>query len=144
MHCENPPCVKVCPVQATYKDEEGLVHQNYARCIGCRFCTVACPYGARYFNWHKPEWEDSMSAYLNPDRIEGDGDLQGPAVRPAGVVEKCTFCIQRRQNSVQTIICPPAYKPVPLRRAILATWMIRIVQYPHLRTVRARFAFWKK
>lgn len=102
MHCENPPCVKVCPVQATYKDDQGLVRQNYARCIGCRFCTVACPYGVRYFNWYAPEWAgmlhetpQSVAAYHNPDRIEGDGVLEGPAVRPKGVVEKCTFCIHR-------------------------------------------------
>jgi len=95
MHCENPPCIKVCPVQATYKDDEGLVRQNYERCIGCRFCTVACPYGVRYFNWYEPEWEGSLSEYSNPDRVEGDGSLEGPAIRPNGVVEKCTFCIHR-------------------------------------------------
>ena len=95
MHCENPPCIKVCPVQATYRDEEGLVRQNYARCIGCRFCTVACPYGVRYFNWQVPQWEGNLAEHLNPDRVEGDDDLEGTAVRPKGVVEKCTFCIQR-------------------------------------------------
>lgn len=95
MHCENPPCIKVCPVQATFKDGEGLVRQNYARCIGCRFCTVACPYGVRYFNWEAPQWEGALSDHLNPDRLEGPGDLEGPAVRPVGVVEKCTFCIHR-------------------------------------------------
>lgn len=95
MHCENPPCIKVCPVRATYKDEEGLVRQNYDRCIGCRFCTVACPYGVRYFNWHEPEWEGALAEYRNPDRIEGPDTLEGPAVRPLGVVEKCTFCIHR-------------------------------------------------
>lgn len=95
MHCENPPCVKVCPVQATYKDEEGLVRQNYDRCIGCRFCTVACPYGVRYFNWYEPEWEDGMEQFLNPDKIESAGVSAGPAVRPKGVVEKCTYCVHR-------------------------------------------------
>jgi menaquinone reductase, iron-sulfur cluster-binding subunit len=95
MHCDNPPCIKVCPVQATYIDDEGLVRQNYARCIGCRFCTVACPYSVRYFTWHEPEWEESLVEYLNPDRIETRGTLEGPAVRPVGVVEKCTFCIHR-------------------------------------------------
>ena len=95
MHCENPPCIKVCPVKATYRDEEGLVRQNYERCIGCRFCTVACPYGVRYFNWHEPEWEGSLAEYHNPDRIVGDGILEGPAIRPLGVVEKCTFCLHR-------------------------------------------------
>ncbi|MDX1688154.1 MAG: 4Fe-4S dicluster domain-containing protein [Candidatus Promineifilaceae bacterium] len=95
MHCANPPCIKVCPVRATYKDEEGLVRQNYDRCIGCRFCTVACPYGVRYFNWHKPEWDGELAEANNPDRLEGQGVLEGPAVRPLGVVEKCTFCIHR-------------------------------------------------
>jgi Fe-S-cluster-containing dehydrogenase component len=95
MHCENPPCIKVCPVGATFKNDEGIVEQNYARCIGCRFCTVGCPYGVRYFNWHKPEWNPEIAAHLNPDRIEGSGVLEGPAVRPQGVVEKCTFCIHR-------------------------------------------------
>jgi len=94
-HCDNPPCIKVCPVQATYRDEAGLVRQNYARCIGCRFCTVACPYGVRYYNWYKPQASAEMQAYHNPDRIEGRGVLEGPAERPQGVVEKCTFCIHR-------------------------------------------------
>jgi molybdopterin-containing oxidoreductase family iron-sulfur binding subunit len=95
MHCENPPCVKVCPVQATYIDEEGLVRQNYDRCIGCRFCTVACPYGVRYFNWFEPEWTPEMAHHLSPDKVVGEDSLEGPAVRITGIVEKCTFCIQR-------------------------------------------------
>lgn len=95
MHCANPPCIKVCPVRATFVDEEGLVRQNYDRCIGCRFCTVACPYGVRYFNWHKPEWDGDLAQANSPDRLEGTGILEGPAVRPLGVVEKCTFCIHR-------------------------------------------------
>ncbi len=95
MHCENPPCVKVCPVQATYVDEEGLVRQNYDRCIGCRFCTVACPYGVRYFNWFEPEWTPEMARHLSPDKVVGADSLEGPAVRIKGIVEKCTFCIQR-------------------------------------------------
>ncbi len=95
MHCENPPCVKVCPVQATFKDEDGLVRQNYARCIGCRFCTVACPYGVRYFNWAQPEWSPELARQLNPDAVKGPGSLEGPAPRPRGVVEKCTYCIHR-------------------------------------------------
>ena len=85
-HCENPPCVKVCPVGATYKDEEsGLVLQLYDRCIGCRYCTVACPYGARYFNWYAPVFPAGTERYLNPD----------VPVRPKGVVEKCVYCSHR-------------------------------------------------
>jgi Fe-S-cluster-containing dehydrogenase component len=99
MHCENPACIKVCPVQATYKDEEGIVHQNYDRCIGCRFCTVACPYGVRYFEWSAPQWESPMNAYQNPDKISSLGTLEGPAVRPKGVVEKCTYCVHRLRKA---------------------------------------------
>jgi len=99
MHCENPPCVKVCPVQATHQDEDGIVHQNYKRCIGCRFCTVACPYGVRYFNWAEPQWDPQMARHLNPDRLVGEDALEGPAMRPRGVVEKCTFCFHRLEKA---------------------------------------------
>ena len=99
MHCENPPCIKVCPVGATFINAEGIVEQNYARCIGCRFCTVGCPYGVRYFNWHNPQWEAPLADHLNPDRVEDVGVLEGPAVRPLGVVEKCTYCIHRLQKA---------------------------------------------
>jgi len=99
MHCENPPCVKVCPVQATFIDEEGLVRQNYDRCIGCRFCTVACPYGVRYFNWYAPEWSPELARHLTPDKVTGPGSSEGPAIRPKGVVEKCTYCIHRLEKA---------------------------------------------
>ncbi len=88
-HCDNPPCVRVCPVGATYKNPEGLVGQIYGRCIGCRYCTAACPYTARYFNWQEPEWPEPMKEHLNPD----------VSVRPKGVVEKCTLCHHRLQNA---------------------------------------------
>jgi Fe-S-cluster-containing dehydrogenase component len=85
-HCEDPPCVKVCPVGATYQDEEqGLVLQRYERCIGCRYCAVACPYGVRYFNWYEQEWPESFEQYQNPDI----------PIRPKGVIEKCTYCVHR-------------------------------------------------
>jgi molybdopterin-containing oxidoreductase family iron-sulfur binding subunit len=89
MQCDDPPCIKVCPVSATYKNPEGLVAQIYPRCIGCRYCTNACPYTVKYFNWYLPEWPQDMQNYLNPD----------VAVRPKGVVEKCTFCVQRLQKA---------------------------------------------
>jgi Fe-S-cluster-containing dehydrogenase component len=91
MHCENPPCVKVCPVAATFKNEDGSVLVNYDRCIGCRFCTTACPYAVRYFNWHAPQFPAPMNQALNPD----------VPVRPKGVVEKCTFCIHRLEKAMQ-------------------------------------------
>jgi len=89
MHCEKPPCIKVCPAKATRQDEEGLVGQAYARCIGCRYCTTACPYTARQFNWTRPEWPKPMEQALNPD----------VSVRPRGVVEKCSFCHHRLQKA---------------------------------------------
>lgn len=87
MHCEHPPCIKVCPVQATYQDEDGVNGQIYARCIGCRYCMTACPYSVRYFNWSEPEWPDGAEMSLSPD----------VSLRPKGVVEKCTFCHHRLQ-----------------------------------------------
>jgi Fe-S-cluster-containing dehydrogenase component len=92
MHCENPPCVMVCPVGATYVDEEGLVRMNYDRCIGCRYCTTACPYAIRYFNWYAPRYpadDDDRLNYLNPNVPR----------RPVGVVEKCSFCIHRLEQA---------------------------------------------
>jgi molybdopterin-containing oxidoreductase family iron-sulfur binding subunit len=92
MHCENPPCVKVCPVDATYQDDEGLVNQVWDRCIGCRYCEVACPYSRRYFNWKEPELPESFRNLLNPD----------VAPRPEGVIEKCTFCQHRLRRHKET------------------------------------------
>ncbi|MBI4616801.1 MAG: 4Fe-4S dicluster domain-containing protein [Planctomycetes bacterium] len=88
MHCEHPPCVKVCPVGATYQSEDGITAQIHARCIGCRYCTVACPYTVRCFNWFTPQWPEEFRRMLNPD----------VSLRPKGVVEKCTFCVQRIQR----------------------------------------------
>ena len=99
MHCSNPACIKVCPVQATYIDADGIVRVNYNRCIGCRFCTIACPYGVRYFNWEAPSWDPEMAQHLNPDYVSLAGSLEGPAPRPKGVVEKCTFCVHRLRKA---------------------------------------------
>lgn len=89
MHCEHPPCVKVCPVSATQLSDDGIVGQIFARCIGCRYCTTACPYTVRHFNWYSPTWPEPMQKGLNPD----------VSVRPKGVVEKCTFCHHRLQKA---------------------------------------------
>ena len=85
MHCADPPCVKVGPVGATYKDPDGFTMQIWDRCIGCRYCMVACPYSRRSFNWSEPQWTALEQQMLNPD----------VATRPKGVVEKCTFCHHR-------------------------------------------------
>src|SRR5574341_1081825 len=67
MHCDNPPCVRVCPVAATYINDEGIVGQVYPRCIGCRYCTNACPYTVRQFNWFSPAVPDTYREGTNPD-----------------------------------------------------------------------------
>ena len=81
-HCDNPPCVRVCPVQATWKRQDGIVMMDWHRCIGCRYCVAACPYGSRSFNWFDPR---PYIAELNPDF----------PTRTKGVVEKCNFCEER-------------------------------------------------
>jgi len=88
--CRNPACVKSCPVGATWKEEDGIVVIDYDWCIGCRGCMAACPYGARHFNWAEAE---IPAEELNPNM-----HYPGNRPRPRGVVEKCTFCIQRTRK----------------------------------------------
>lgn len=86
MHCEHAPCVEVCPVGATYHRPDGLVTMDYDKCIGCRYCQVACPYGARYFNWAVNDQPNPMSPEWGTPEVDR---------RPRGVAEKCTFCAHR-------------------------------------------------
>ncbi len=95
-HCENPPCVRVCPTKATWKREDGLVMMDWHRCIGCRYCMAACPYGSRSFNWMDPR---PVLSRQNPDF----------PTRTKGVVEKCTFCderLARGELPACVIACP--------------------------------------
>ena len=86
--CDEPPCVEVCPQRAIeYDPRTGIVGQIPVRCLGCRYCMIACPYHTRSFNWWSPEWPEGMEASLNPD----------VSIRQRGVVEKCNFCVQRLQ-----------------------------------------------
>lgn len=88
--CEKAPCTKVCPVQATWTENDGIVVVDYNWCIGCRYCMAACPYGARKFNWKK--------ASVPKEELNPDTHYLGNRPRPVGVVEKCTFCMQRTRE----------------------------------------------
>jgi molybdopterin-containing oxidoreductase family iron-sulfur binding subunit len=87
-HCDNPPCVSVCPTKATFKRADGLVMMDYHRCIGCRYCMAACPYGARSFNWRDPK---PVLRTVDPSY----------PTRTKGVVEKCNFCDERLSKGLQ-------------------------------------------
>jgi molybdopterin-containing oxidoreductase family iron-sulfur binding subunit len=86
-HCDDSPCAQVCPTGATWMEPDGIVVIDYDWCIGCRYCMAACPYGARHFNWGEPG--------LPADQVNPNMHLLGNRPRPKGVVEKCSFCIQR-------------------------------------------------
>jgi len=93
-HCDRPPCVRVCPTQATWKRQsDGIVMMDMHRCIGCRYCMAACPYGSRSFNWRDPR--DYIA------REENGGFLSDFPTRTKGVVEKCNFCAERLRDGLQ-------------------------------------------
>ncbi|MFC1848909.1 sulfate reduction electron transfer complex DsrMKJOP subunit DsrO [candidate division CSSED10-310 bacterium] len=87
-HCDNPPCVRVCPTQATWGRDDGIVMMDQHRCIGCRYCIAACPYGSRSFNYKDPR------LFLKTQNPEYP-------TRTLGVVEKCTFCAERLAKNLQ-------------------------------------------
>lgn len=91
MHCSQAPCEPVCPVYATYHTPEGINMQVYNRCIGTRYCAVNCHWHVRFFNFWQPKWPESLQNQLNPN----------VTVRSRGVMEKCTFCIQRINHAEQ-------------------------------------------
>ena len=91
-HCENAPCEPVCPVFATYHNDQGLNVQVYNRCIGTRYCANNCPYQVRFFNWWEPKWPERLRNQLNSD----------VSIRSRGIMERCSFCIQRiRRGELQ-------------------------------------------
>ena len=93
MQCENPPCVRACPVKATWMETDGVVVIDYDWCIGCRYCMTACPYWARHFNWNEPE--------LPPEELNPITHYLGNRPRSKGVMEKCMFCVQRTRKGQQ-------------------------------------------
>jgi Fe-S-cluster-containing dehydrogenase component len=97
LHCQNAPCVEVCPVGATYHRDDGLVIMDYDRCIGCRYCQVACPYDARSFNWDVRADENPYVPTYGVPEVDR---------RPRGVVEKCTFCVHRIDAALKSGLMP--------------------------------------
>ncbi|MDO9262240.1 MAG: 4Fe-4S dicluster domain-containing protein [Flavobacteriaceae bacterium] len=100
-HCENPPCVSVCPTEATWKEKDGIVVVDYDWCIGCRYCSASCPYDGRRFNWGQPHVPEAA--------VNKNQHYLGNRLRKKGVMEKCTFCIQRSrsgQNPACVDACP--------------------------------------
>lgn len=89
-HCENAPCIKACPTKATWQEPDGIVVVDYDWCIGCRYCLAACPYWGRRFNWGDPE--------VPKEEIARKQHYLGNRMRVKGVMEKCTFCIQRTRK----------------------------------------------
>lgn len=97
LHCQDAPCVAVCPVGATFVRDDGLVMMDYQKCIGCRYCQVACPYGARSFNWEQRS---------GPSGYQGEWGSAEVELRPRGVVEKCTFCAHRLDRGLAQGLIP--------------------------------------
>jgi Fe-S-cluster-containing dehydrogenase component len=95
--CQDAPCVSVCPVKANTIRDDGIVMIDYDRCIGCRYCQIACPYDARHFNWEQFTGDNpSVPAWGQPE----------VARRPRGVVEKCSFCYQRIDRGLAAGLTP--------------------------------------
>jgi len=92
--CDNPPCVKACPTKATWREPDGIVVVDYDWCIGCRYCMAACPYWGRRFNWNTPE--------IPTEEITTKQHYLGNRQRVRGMMEKCTFCIQRSRKGKMT------------------------------------------
>jgi Fe-S-cluster-containing dehydrogenase component len=107
-HCDAAPCEPVCPTYASHHTAEGLNAQVYNRCIGTRYCANACPYNVRFFEFFNPVWEKPLHLQLNPD----------VSVRGVGVMEKCTFCVQRIKAAQRNARSPTAKSNRPARRRV--------------------------
>jgi Fe-S-cluster-containing dehydrogenase component len=119
-HCDNPPCVRVCPTKATWKRPDGIVMMDQHRCIGCRYCIAGCPYGSRSFNWQDPR--PFITTGIRPEY----------PTRMKGVVEKCTFCTERLVKGL-----PPACVEVCNKVAGPGTMMFGDIRDPSSEVARA-------
>jgi phenylacetyl-CoA:acceptor oxidoreductase subunit 1 len=108
MHCANPPCVKVCPAGATFKMKDGVVVVDSDKCVGCRYCMMACPYGARYFQPTKEYYYDEAT----PNATAGIKS------HPAGVVSKCDLCSERVKGGQE----PACVEACPTNARIYGDW----------------------
>ena len=97
LHCQEAPCTKVCPVGATWVREDGIVAMDYDRCIGCRYCEVACPYDVRRFNWGTIDTENAYQPTWGVAEVDR---------RERGVAEKCTFCVHRIDRGLSQGLTP--------------------------------------
>jgi molybdopterin-containing oxidoreductase family iron-sulfur binding subunit len=105
MHCKNPACVDVCPTGASYQREDGVVLVDYDKCVGCQSCVVACPYGARYFI-------KENKGYFGPELTPYE--KMGSSKHRPGVVEKCTFCVDRLEKGKE----PACVRACPVKARI--------------------------
>jgi Fe-S-cluster-containing dehydrogenase component len=127
-HCEQPPCVSVCPVGATFKRaEDGIVVVDYDRCIGCRYCMAACPYGARWFDFGEDyELAPEAGAVVSPEYRQYR--VRTPEGSPVGNVRKCTFCLHLQDENGEydreAVAGRPVPRPVPATPSTSVTWTI--------------------
>jgi molybdopterin-containing oxidoreductase family iron-sulfur binding subunit len=129
-HCGNAPCEPVCPVLATLHSEEGLNQQVYNRCVGTRYCANNCPYKVRRFNWFEYARDDTLqNLSLNPD----------VTVRSRGVMEKCTFCVQRIQDA-KSRATGAAIRDHDLQTACQQSCPARAITFGNLRDPESRVA----
>jgi len=107
-HCTDAPCRRVCPVNATFQRDDGVILIDFDRCFGCRSCIQACPYGVRTFNWERGQYGSDFVVGYGQD-YRWNNRLVFTPIRPVGVVEKCTGCVERIDVGLEPVcvkVCP--------------------------------------